>query len=59
MSIHTYDAIRCFTENTQIIDTHQNPTEWNLNNGLQNLAKAIQEIENKLDRLQQAVEAAK
>ena len=47
-----YDAEKCFEDNTGRIDPSEDPVMYNINNGLNNLAKAtrrdMEEIKNLL-----------
>jgi len=55
MSVFSNTAKNCFEENCGLIDSNQNPVEWNLNNGLANLAQAIAGLENDLRSLSHEV----
>jgi hypothetical protein len=53
MSLQT--AKRCFQENCQLINPSSDPVAWNLNNGLANLADALQQMENRLSQIEQSI----
>jgi len=52
------NARKCFAENTQLISPPQSdPVQWNLNNGLLNLADAIATVQSEVRQLQHLVAA--
>ncbi len=51
----TSNARNCFAENTRLISSTSDPVQWNLNNGLLNLADAIATIQSEVRQLQHLV----
>lgn len=51
------NAKKCFAENTRLISPHSDPVQWNLNNGLANLADAIARVQTEVRQLQHLVAA--
>lgn len=51
------NAQNCFAENTRLISAASDPVQWNLNNGLLNLAGAVARVQSEVQQLQQLVAA--
>ncbi len=54
-SLGTDTAIACFKEATTQINKMTDPGQWNLANGLANLAYALKQMEDAIDTLKAAV----
>ena len=57
MSVHTMNAMRNFEENLVLFANAQtHPEKYNLYAGLRNLAEALENIENELNRVRQQLQ---